>query len=514
MAKMKDYLKHILYKDFLASLVVFLVALPLCMGIAMASGVPVVYGLISGIIGGLVIGVLTGSPLQVSGPAAGLAVIVYDIVQTEGLAALGIITLMAGVFQLIFAALKAGPLFRGISPSVVKGMLAGIGVLILASQFHVMVDDTPKSSPAENLATIPLAVLKVFDTSLGVGHTEAGIIGILTISLIIGWNLFKKKFPNPIPGPLLGIISASLAVAISGVDVKLVEIPSNLEAILADSLIWNKLDLFKPSYVFNALLMAFVATTETLLCVSAVDQLKPGHKSKYNKELLAQGAGNFVAGVFGALPLTGVIVRTAANVEAGGKTRGSTIMHGAWLAIVLFAFPFALSYIPKAGLAAILVYTGWKLVDIKIVKKFNKYGKGEAFIYFATISGVVFINLLAGVALGFALSLARLLWKTHYGEVERLEEEEHVRFVFKGDFSFLNLPKVATLLEGGKRKSSEGPRKVILDFRNAEYVDQAIDELISSFKESSKKMEIEVEVWRERRIRVRSFRRGKFKEAS
>ena len=511
---MNDYLKHTLHKDFLASLVVFLVALPLCMGIAMASGVPVVYGLISGIIGGLVIGVLTGSPLQVSGPAAGLAVIVYDIVQSEGLAALGIITLLAGVFQLIFAALKTGPLFRAISPSVVKGMLAGIGVLILASQFHVMVDDTPKSSAAENLATIPSAVLKVFDTSLGMGHTEAGIIGILTISLIVGWNFFKKKFSNPIPAPLLGIIAASLAVAISGVDVKLVEIPSNLEAVLAESLIWNKLDLFKPSYVFSALLMAFVATTETLLCVSAVDQLKPGHKSKYNKELFAQGAGNFVAGIFGALPLTGVIVRTAANVEAGGRTRGSTIMHGAWLAIVLFAFPLALSYIPKAGLAAILVYTGWKLVDIKAVRNFNKYGKSETFIYFATISGVVFINLLAGVALGFALSLARLVWKTHHGEVERVPEDDSVRFVFKGSFSFINLPKVATLLEGEERKISKASRKVILDFRNAQYVDQAIDELIINFKKSSKKMDIEVEVWRERQANVRSLPKGKFKEAS
>ena len=164
---MQSYFKNYFHKDLLSSLVVFLVALPLCMGIAMASGVPVIYGLLSGIIGGLVIGAFTGSPLQVSGPAAGLAVIVFDIVQTEGIEGLAIITLMAGLFQVLFAFFKAGPLFRAISPSVVKGMLAGIGVLIFASQFHVMVDDTPKGSAFENIITIPQAIFKVFDPTVG-----------------------------------------------------------------------------------------------------------------------------------------------------------------------------------------------------------------------------------------------------------------------------------------------------------------------------------------------------------
>lgn len=489
---MKDYLKQTFHKDFLASLVVFLVALPLCMGIAMASGVPVIYGLISGIIGGLVIGSFTGSPLQVSGPAAGLAVVVYDIVQTEGLAALGMITLMAGLFQVAFAALRAGPLFRAISPSVVKGMLAGIGVLIFASQFHVMVDDSPKASPAQNLWTIPQAILKIFDTSQGMNHTYAGVIGIFTIALIVGWNVFKKKVKNPVPGPLVGIIAASLAVILTGVDIKLVELPTNLAGALSENLAWNNLGLFKPSYVLSALMMAFIATTETLLCVTAVDQLKTGHKSNYNKELMAQGAGNSLAGLVGALPLTGVIVRTSANVESGGETKASTIMHGAWLAIMLFMFPFVLGYIPKAGLAAILVFTGYKLVDIKAIKTFNRYGKSETFIYLSTIAGVVFINLLAGVALGFALSLVRLLWKTHVGRVEkvdRLKSANETIFVFKGFFSFINLPRVASLLE----RRGEA-KKVILDFRSAWYTDHAIDELVESFQKSAQRQDIQVEI--------------------
>lgn len=506
---MKGYIKNTFMKDLLASLVVFLVALPLCMGIAMASGVPIVYGLISGIIGGLVIGALTGSPLQVSGPAAGLAVIVYDIVQSEGLGALGIITVMAGCFQLIFAALKTGPLFRAISPSVVKGMLAGIGVLIFGSQFHVMVDDAPKSSAAENLATIPQAIMKVFDTSQGMDHTYAGIIGIVTIALIVGWNFFKKKYKNPVPGPLIGILAASAAVMITGVSIQLVEIPANLTGVIADNFVWNRMDLFKPSYILSALMLAFVATTETLLCVTAVDQIKAGHKSNYNKELMAQGVGNSMAGIVGGLPLTGVIVRTSANVEAGGQTRASTILHGAWLTILLFLFPVVLGYIPKAGLAAILVYTGYKLVDIKAIKTFNKYGKSETFIYLATMAGVVFINLLAGVALGFALSLIRLIWKTHHGRVEVIEGEKETRFVFNGSFSFVSLPKVAAFLD---RKDNS--KKVVLDLRSAMYTDHAIDELIENFQDSSEKQGYDVEVWRDHGENVRSFGEHQMPKAS
>lgn len=492
---MNTYFKNLFAKDFLASLVVFLVALPLCMGIALASGVPIVYGLFSGIIGGLVIGAVTGSPLQVSGPAAGLAVVVYNIVETEGLAALGIITLMAGIFQVVFAFLKTGPLFRAISPSVVKGMLAGIGVLIFASQFHVMVDDNPNSSAFQNLITIPAAIMKVFDPNLSVAHMHAGVIGLITISMIVGWNFFKTKVKNPVPGPLVGVIAASICVLTFGMDIKLVDLPNDMAGQLTQNLFWNNLGIFKLSYVGSALMMAFIATTETLLCVTAADQMKTGHKSNYNKELFAQGLGNFAAGVIGSLPITGVIVRTSANIEAGGETKGSTIMHGLWLTVMVFMFPFVLAYIPKAGLAAILVYTGWKLMDYKAIKKFNEYGKSETAIYLITIAGVVFINLLAGVAIGFALSLIRLLWKTHHGYVEKVENDDETKYIFEGAFSFVNLPKVANLLEG----RGDCCKKVILDFRHAKYVDQSIDDLIDNFKESAAKKNLKVEILMERR---------------
>lgn len=474
-------LKDTYLKDFMASIVVFLVALPLCMGIAMASGVPILYGIISGIIGGIVIGAMTGSPLQVSGPAAGLAVIVFDVVQSEGLAGLAIVTFIGGLFQLLFALLKAGPVFRAISPSVVKGMLAGIGVLIFASQFHVMVDDSPKENAFQNILTIPEAIVKIFDFSQGVGHTQAGILGLITIAIIVGWNFFKQKVKNPVPGPLVAIVFASLAVAFGGLDIQLVELPQNITGALSENMLWKHFTSFKLSYIFSGLMMAFVATTETLLCVTAVDQIKVGHKSNYNQELLAQGVGNSVAGIFGALPITGVIVRTSANVEAGGETKASTFMHGLWLLVALFLFPGLLAYIPKAGLAAILVFTGWKLMDFKAIKLFNQYGRSETAIYLATIGGVVFINLLAGVALGVALSLVRLIWKTQYAHIEVVEKNDEKVISFHGNFSFINLPKAASALE---QKSDK--KKIVLDLRDAGYIDHAIYDLIEGVHKTSK----------------------------
>ena len=484
-----NYNKNLFLKDLLSSTVVFLVALPLCMGIALASGVPPIVGLLSGIIGGVVIGIFTGSPLQVSGPAAGLAVIVYELVQSEGLGGLAMITLFAGIFQIIFSFLRMGPLFRAISPSVVKGMLAGIGVLIFSSQFHVMLDDAPKSNGFENLITIPGAFLSVFDASKGVQHIEAGMIGLITIFIIIAWNYVRdKQWKNPIPAPLIAIVAAGIITYAAKIDINLVKIPSNLFGTMSEGFMWNSFAGFKLAYVWEGMIVAFIATTETLLCVTATDKMKVGHNSNYNKELLAQGIGNSIAGILGAIPITGVIVRSSANVDSGGETRGATIMHGMWLLIVLFIFPQLLAFIPKAALAAILVYIGYKLVDFKAVRKFAEYGRSEAAIYVITIGGVVFINLLAGVVIGFGLSLVKLLWKVHSGNVEHTEDDNESRFIFHGEFSFVNLPRVANILETKNIK-----KKLILDMSSVSYMDHAIDELIEGLKVKAEKQDLKVE---------------------
>ncbi len=435
--------------DLLASVVVFLVALPLCMGIALASGVPIAAGLITGIAGGLVVGLLGGAPLQVSGPAAGLTVIVLVFVQQHGLPLLGIVVVIAGLLQLIAGLCKLGQWFRAVSPAVIKGMLAGIGVLIFSSQFHVMVDDKPEGSGLTNLLTIPQAIRKglplpewtseedrqfrtallknfghlhekqeevhelvaervaphasqqerileaeslvpLIDLQLEIveqleamvqevrefdqlqgpqtaksdliaagdtavkssrralsdletgpssealesqiaasadinqllpllkSHSWAAKIGLLTIVMVLLWQLLPGKF-RLVPAPLIAVVVATVACAMFYLPVLYVEVPDRLmDGVHPPS--WHVLrDTSWLLLLQTGLVIAIVASAETLLCATAVDQMHNGPRANYDRELWAQGAGNMVTGMLGGLPMTGVIVRSAVNVQAGGK---------------------------------------------------------------------------------------------------------------------------------------------------------------------------------------------------
>lgn len=473
--------KKNLGEDFLASIVVFLVALPLCMGIALASGVPPILGIISGAIGGIIVGYFTGSPLQVSGPAAGLAVMVFEIVQKQGMAALAIILVIAGIFQMLSSIAKLGPLFRAISPAVIKGMLAGIGVLIFSSQFHVMLDDLPRSSGLANLSTIPAAFASIFDTSQGVNHVYAAGIGLLTILIILSWNYLRTKINTKVPAPLVAIIISVLVTYLADLPIKTVSVPKDLFASLQEYFIWNQSFSWSWNYLWEGIALGFIATTETLLCVTAIDQLS-GRKSKYNKELFAQGLGNAFAGLLGVLPITGVIVRSSANYEAGAHTKLSAIFHGFLLLIFLSFFPGALALIPTSALAAILVYIGYKLVKFKDMKEFFQFEKTELLIYLATIIGIVSLNLLYGVMIGFALATIKVLWKLHYLEIDEKVVEEGSRSIItaKGSASFLTIPKIAKKLESLPDHIEE----IILDFSRVYYMDHAIQDFIVNWEKS------------------------------
>ncbi|GIW98281.1 MAG: hypothetical protein KatS3mg111_1614 [Pirellulaceae bacterium] len=578
--------KEALAHDLPASVVVFLVALPLCMGIAIASGVPVAAGLITGIVGGIVVGALSGCPLQVSGPAAGLTVIVYDIVQEFGLETLGIIVLVAGAIQLVAGACRLGQWFRAVSPAVIRGMLAGIGVLIFSSQFHVMVDDSPKGSGIRNLLTIPQAVWKglaipefndaksrrfrrdmlqatgelhrrqialheklaeliphriahgpeaepaaveavtpdvlqpliaeqvdirddlerlarsldefeltdrdsqragrihaaaqtavqasqaalaalqearyadilptqkAAETALQEflnsqkNHHLAAFIGVLTIVSLLLWQVVARGKLKIIPAPLVGAIVATIFAALLAVPVIYVEVPDNLLS-----------DLHYPSMAVisnvawyeilqAALLIAVVASAETLLCATAVDQMHQGPRTRYDQELMAQGVGNMVCGYLGALPMTGVIVRSSANVLAGARTRLSAILHGVWLLVFVSVLTFVLRQIPTSALAAILVYTGYKLVNPKSVKQLYEYGIGEVLIYFATVVTIVVTDLLTGVIVGIVLAAIKLLnsFSQLFVTVEPLADGR-VRVVLDGAATFVRLPRLARALE-------------------------------------------------------------------
>ncbi len=454
-------------RDLLASVVVFLVALPLCMGIAIASGVPPALGLITGIVGGLVVGFIAGSPLQVSGPAAGLAVLVYQLVQDYGLPALGVAVLVGGGLQILAGLFRIGRWFRAVSPAVIKGMLAGIGALILGSQFHVMLDDEPKASGLSNLFTIPAAVKEgLFATASGI-HQHAAMVGIATIASLVAWNQFKPDRLKAVPGPLIGVVVGTAGAALYALPIVYVAIPADLTAGFNIPTAESFALLGDPKFLEECFAVGLIASAETLLCASAVDRMHDGPRTRYDKELIAQGVGNVLCGAVGALPMTGVIVRSSANVDAGAKTRSSAIFHGVWLLLLVVAFPFVLETIPRSALAAILVYTGYKLLDLEGLRAVWRRSRLDFAITVITLSAIVATDLLTGVIVGIVLSFGHLIYTFSHLSVETEVHEDRIDVHLEGAATFLSLPRLAEALEAlprGQRVHVQLDRLVHVDF--------------------------------------------------
>ncbi|MEZ4704720.1 MAG: SulP family inorganic anion transporter [Bdellovibrionota bacterium] len=463
-----------LRKDILASIVVFLVALPLCLGIAIASGVPPIYGLISGIIGGIVVGSFAGAPLQVSGPAAGLAVMVFEFVDRYGLKALVPLGIIVGATQLTAASLRMADYFKAISPALIKGLLSGIGLLILASQFHVAVDSIPVGGGAKNLLHIPRSFF-TFVVMEG-GGREAFVIALCTLLIIFAWQKIEKKIPLGVPAPLVAIALITLGACIFEPQVKLVSISENVFDGL-NLISWSSFSIINADFLIHSLAIAFVASAETLLSVAAVDKMSGKEPSNYNKELMAQGLGNMMAGCFGALPITGVIVRSSANIESGAKTRASAVIHGIWLFVLVFFFSNLLGLIPMSALAAILIYTGWKLLNVGQIPTILSKGKSEALVYFVTLILITCVDLLTGVVIGFFTSVMILLYKLQHLEIEETQTDQEVTISFRGTASFLHIPMIAT-----KLRNLTSHKSIVLDLRNLRYKDWAVHEQIEDWK--------------------------------
>ncbi len=470
-----DIIRH----DLPASIVVFLVALPLCMGIAIASGAPPIAGLITGIIGGIIVGCFAGAPLQVSGPAAGLSVMIFEIVTRQGLQVMAMTVLIAGAIQLAAGILKFGQWFRAVSPAVIRGMLTGIGVLILASQFHVMVDDAPRSSGIQNILSVPEAVLKGITPTDDTSHHWAAIIGLATMAVIIVWKAIARGRLKVIPGPLLAVLVGTLVAYVAGLPVKLVSIPDQLLAELNLPGLSSLSLLIDGQVLLAGMAIAFVASAETLLCATAVDKLHTGPRTKYDKELAAQGVGNMLCGLVGALPMTGVIVRSAANIEAGARSRASAVLHGAWLLVFVAMLPFVLRMIPTASLAAILVYTGYKLIDFKALKDLAAFGRGEVAIFIVTITMIIVADLLTGVLVGVALSAVKLLYTFSHLQI-RLEDDlvrDRTNMYLRGAATFIRLPQLAAALEQVRPSS-----QLHVHFERLDHIDHACMDLLMNWE--------------------------------
>lgn len=478
-------LREFLFHDALASVVVFLVALPLCMGVAIASGLPPASGLLTGIIGGIVVGVVQSPALQVCGPTATLAVSVLALIQSRGAASIGAIVLLAGLLQLVTGLARGGRWFRIVPPSVVYGMLAGIGVLIAAGQFHLVVDDKPKGSGLENLLTIPQAIWKGLIPVEDKSHHEAAIIGLVTIVALVVWNQLVPKKLRRVPAPLVAVLLAASVAAAFDLPIRYVAVPHELLA----ELNWLKMDslrqLLDPSAFLAAATIAIIASAETLLSAAAMDRLllarsMPGARTDYSRALLTQGFGNVICGLVGALPMAGVIVRSTANVEAGARTRLSVVLHGLWLLALVVGLPFLLERIPVSCLAAILVYTGYRLVDPAAVKALRVYGRSEVVIYAATVLAIVTTDLLKGVLVGLLLALAKVLYVLSRLRIEVEDDPVRNRTVLQlsGSATFLRLPDLEETLA-----AVHPGRELHVRFGDLDYLDHASLELLRNAAE-------------------------------
>lgn len=493
--------------DFSASIIVFLVALPLCLGIALASGAPLFSGLIAGIVGGIVVASLSGSPLGVSGPAAGLAVIVLTAIQDLGAFETFLLAVViGGVIQVILGFLKAGVIGYYFPSSVIKGMLAGIGVLIILKQIpHFFGYD---ADPAGDFAFNQVDGENTFSEigkMMEFITPGALIIAVISLAILVLWETPKMKSIKAfrlIQGPLvavvtavvLGIFFAGGSMGLAAEQMVSIPVPDSVAGFfnqftLPDFTQWNN-----PQVYTVAITLAVVASLETLLCVEATDKLDPENRiTPTNLELKAQGVGNVVSGLIGGLPITQVIVRSSANIQSGGKSKLSAIIHGFFLLISVATIPFILNKIPLASLAAILIVVGYKLANPKVFKAVYAQGKGQFIPFIVTIAGIVLTDLLTGIALGMVVAIVDILWN-NYKRPFHFDPKEHVpgepiRIELSEDLSFLNKASIMRTLE-----EIPNNEKVTIDASHVLNVHPDILEIIDKFEESSKERNIDLEI--------------------
>ncbi|MEV0267037.1 SulP family inorganic anion transporter [Streptomyces sp. NPDC050617] len=461
--------------DLTSSLVVFLVALPLCVGVAVASGVPAELGLVTGIVGGLLTGLLPGSSLQVSGPAAGLTVLVYVAVREYGLGALGVLVLVAGLLQMTMGALRIGRWFRAISVAVVHGMLAGIGLVLIAGQLYALADAKAPAGGLEKIGSLPGLVADTVGSSAAL---TAVAVGAGTVAVLVLWPRWPRG-ARALPAPLAAVALATAVVAVLDLPVARVEVHGLLASVQPPGGA-DFARLADVGVLGTVLAFTLIASAESLFSAAAVDRLHDGPRTEYDKELIAQGAGNAVCGVLGALPMTAVIVRSSANVQAGARTKMSRVLHGAWLLIFAVLFPAALGVIPLAALAGVLVHAGWKLIPLRELGPLWRQHRGEAVVLMVTAVAIVTTNMFEGVIIGLLMAVAKAAWETSHVRVETTQvsgggaaaDEGAVRVRVLGSANFLRLPKLLDELETLAHSLPRG-RGVELDLSGLRHVDHA-----------------------------------------
>jgi len=488
---MKKYYSHI-GANLSASIVVLLVALPLCLGIALASGAPLFSGIIAGVVGGIVVGLLSGSQLSVSGPAAGLtAIVAVAILKLQVYEAFLLAVVLAGVMQVALGYLKAGVIGDYIPNAVIKGMLAAIGLILIMKQFPHLVGYDANFEGDETFAQADQNnTFSAIYTALNTIKPAAVIIGLGSIILLSIWEkpfIKKNELLRFVPGPLVVVI---LAIIINGTIEQLSGITSIESTHLVSLPIAHSTTEFisfftLPNFSFitnvqvwiSAVTLAIVASLETLLGIEAVDKLDPLKRvTPTNKELKAQGFGNIISGLIGGLPLTSVIVRSSANVSAGGKTKQATIFHGLLLLLCAALIPNLLNKIPLSALAGILIFTGYKLAKITLFKEFYQKGLNQFIPFCVTIIAILFTDLLIGISIGIAVSMIFIIRSNFKTAVLVVNDNNNYLIRFKKDVSFLNKPIIKSELELVPENAN-----LVIDVARAEYIDKDVIDEVNSF---------------------------------
>ncbi|GLU43373.1 SulP family inorganic anion transporter [Allomuricauda sp. NBRC 101325] len=500
---MFKYLKN----DLPASIVVFFVALPLCLGIALASGAPLFSGLIAGIIGGIVVGALSGSQIGVSGPAAGLAAIVLTAIGTlGGYENFLVAVVLGGIIQFIFGILRAGIIAYYFPSSVIKGMLTGIGIIIILKQIpHFFGYDSDPEGDWAFFQVDGQNTLSEIINTINFISPGATLIAIIALAILILWSTIlskKSKIFELVQGPLVAVVIGIVyyvftqdhdTLGISNEHLVKVPVPDSFESFLGFFSFPNFSAITNMQVWITAFTIALVASLETLLCVEATDKLDPMKRTTpTNRELMAQGVGNTLAGLVGGLPVTQVIVRSSANIQSGGKTKLAAIIHGFFLLISVILIPTLLNKIPLSVLAAILFVVGYKLAKPSLFKTMYQAGWKQFVPFIVTVVGIVFTDLLVGISLGLLVGIFVVLFKSyqnsHFLHIEDQGNGAHnIKMTLAEEVTFFNKGAILKELDSLPENSY-----LTLDVRKTKYLDNDIVEILEDFSSKAKNRNIDI----------------------
>lgn len=503
---MKKNIKAELSQNFASGLVVFLVALPLCLGIALASGAPPLSGVIAGIIGGIVVGSISNSNISVSGPAAGLTAIVLTAITDLGAFELFLCAgLIAGILQLVLGFIRAGSISNYFPNNVIEGMLAGIGIIIILKQIpHALGFDSDNMS-SETLFENGIN-FNYFNEVFGAIHPGAVVVTIVSVIILLTWeNVPVLRRIKMLPGALVAVIAGILLnqlfvssgsfLAISSEHLVTLPVPQSADDFKNLITMPNFEGFLNIKVWIVGATIAIVASIETLLCIEASDRLDTRRRiTDTNLELKAQGIGNLASSLIGGLPMTSVVVRSSANANAGATSKSSAIIHGVLLLVCVLSIPFILNLIPLATLAAVLILVGYKLAKPATFKHFWHNGKYQFIPFVATVLAVVFTDLLKGVGIGLAISIFYILQgnmkRAYYLSREKLNDADDVTIKLAEEVSFLNKAAIKKTL-----KNIQPGSKVIIDARTTSYITTDVLEMIQDFANVRAKEEnIDVEL--------------------